>query len=284
MKTTSFTAAALLASAAIAQPHGHRHGHAKRDLVTDWETVWETVTVMVDESATETIQPAKATTTQEAGGQFIQSSSTSSSAAVEATAESVAEPSTSSTYVAALPSTTSSTSTPVVEPTTYVAPTTPSTTTQAAPTTTYSPVEVATSSSSTAEAAVATNVASSSTDSDGITYNQENTGDITYYTVGPGACGYDDSGKDDSENIVAIPHAFWDSISTLTSYGVDQPANPLCDKKIKITADGKSATATIRDRCGGCEGMAIDVTSHAFIELFGSTDAGRLDASWEIIQ
>ncbi|KAI1382513.1 uncharacterized protein F4822DRAFT_435501 [Hypoxylon trugodes] len=128
-----------------------------------------------------------------------------------------------------------------------------------------------------------TNSPSTTTTSDGIPYGEIFSGEITYYNAGLGACGYPDDGKDDTTNIVAIPAQFWDNISTATSYGLNQPAHPLCDKTITITSlDGKATTATIRDRCGGCAGHAIDVTPHAFNELFGSLEGGRLDCTWEI--
>ncbi|CAJ2503284.1 Uu.00g106780.m01.CDS01 [Anthostomella pinea] len=308
MKSASF-AAALLASVAVAQPHGHnRHHHAKRDLVTEWDTVWETATVIVDGTETETI-PAAKPTTSDSPGQFLETSS--SAPAAEPTVQSVVD---TPTYVAAPSSssstTSTSTSTPVVEPTTptAAAPTTPTTTetptTQAAPTTTETPTqaapittetpttqaapttEAAPTTYPTVEAPSSTTTAAGSTSTlagaDKIQYDVKTPSEITYYTVGPGACGYDDSGKDSSENIVAIPHAFWDSISMATSLGVDEPAHPLCNKVISIQSKTGTTTGTIRDRCGGCENMAIDVTSHAFIDLFGSTTSGRNDVTWWI--
>ncbi|OTB09157.1 hypothetical protein M426DRAFT_51273, partial [Hypoxylon sp. CI-4A] len=104
-------------------------------------------------------------------------------------------------------------------------------------------------------------------------------GEITYYNPALGACGYTDG---DDDTIVAIPKEFWDSISTLTSYGIDLPAHPLCNKKITIKSGDKAATATIHDRCDGCVGHAIDVTPKLFQDLFGSLDGGRLDCTWEI--
>ncbi|KAI1207178.1 uncharacterized protein F4807DRAFT_190026 [Annulohypoxylon truncatum] len=268
-------AAALLASTAVAQPHGHhRHNHPKRDLVVEWETVWETATVIIDDDSTSTIAPASTGTP----AQFFQpdtssSSSSSSAAPVVQTPTVQAQPSTPSTLVSIAQATTYSTSSQA--PTSTYA--TPTQQTTAAP--------VTPSSSSTYSAAAPTSSASSggSTGSDGIPYNQKFSGDITYYNAALGACGYEDTGKDDTTNIVAIPKAFWDSISTATSYGLNEPAHPLCDKTITITSsDGKTTTATIRDRCDGCAGHAIDVTPHTFTDLFGSLTGGRLEGSWVI--
>ncbi|KAI0881722.1 uncharacterized protein GGS22DRAFT_171686 [Annulohypoxylon maeteangense] len=269
-------AAALLASTAVAQPHGHhRHHHAKRDLVTEWETVWETATVIIDDETTQTLAPASSGTP----AQFFQpdtgsSYSTSSAAPVVESPTTQAQPSTPTTVVSIAKATTYSTSTQA--PTsTYVAPT--------QPTTTAAPVTPSTSSTYSAVAPTSSASSGGSTGSDGIPYNEKFSGDITYYNAALGACGYEDTGKDDSTNIVAIPKAFWDAISTATSYGINQPAHPLCDKTITITtSDGKTTTATIRDRCDGCSGHAIDVTPHTFEDLFGSLDGGRLEASWVI--
>jgi hypothetical protein len=111
---------------------------------------------------------------------------------------------------------------------------------------------------------------------------EDYSGEITYYTVGPGACGYDDSGKDQSSPIVAISTADWFKRGSGTSLGVNQPAHPWCDQTIKITAgNGQTATATVRDNCPGCSEGSIDVSEVVFVALFGSTDVGRSKATWE---
>ncbi|KAI1136155.1 hypothetical protein F5Y05DRAFT_112341 [Hypoxylon sp. FL0543] len=270
-------AAAVLASVAVAQPHGqHRHHHAKRDLVTEWETVWETATVVIGDDSTQTIPPAHQETSTGTPAEFFQPASSSSSAAaptIEAkpqtpTIVSIPQP----TYPASSPSSSSSTSSST---STYVAAPTQQTTVQ--------PVATPSSSTYVASPPVSTPSSGGSTSSDGVPFGQLFQGDITYYNAALGACGYSDTGKDDTTNIVAIPMDFWDSISTATSFGLNEPAHPLCDKTITITAsNGKKTTAVIRDRCQGCKGHAIDVTPHTFMDLFGSLDGGRLECSWEI--
>ncbi|KAI2605816.1 uncharacterized protein GGS25DRAFT_523490 [Hypoxylon fragiforme] len=266
MKSAAIVAT-LLASVTVAQPHGHnRHHHAKRDLFTEWETVWETATVIIDDDSTQTLPPSPPATSTGAPIQFFQAESSTSAAPVETPEVPAPAPQ---------PTTTSSV---------YEAPPAPTTTsTQAAPTqqTTTSPA--APSSSTYVPAPAASTSSASSGSSAGLPVGKTFSGDITYYNAALGACGYPDVGKDDTENIVAIPKGFWDSISTLTSYGINQPAHPLCDKTITITSpSGKKTTATIRDRCDGCVGDAIDVTPHAFLDLFGSLDGGRLECTWEI--
>ncbi|KAK7756034.1 hypothetical protein SLS62_001977 [Diatrype stigma] len=298
MKSATFTAA-LLASVAVAQPqHGHqrRHKHQdeleKRELVVEWETVWETATVYVDETTTETVLPEKtpevesAATTTSTGvpGQFFQTpseqpttlaTSTSSAAAVAAP-----PPAETTSEAPPAPSTTSTTSTPQPEPTTAAAPVISVPAIVVPPpvvATTSSPAEEPTTTSSTPPPA---ETSSSSGGGSGGSTGVSGKGDITYYTVGMGACGYDDTGADDSENIVAMPVGMWTAVSTATNLGVDMPAHPWCDKSITITANGKSIQAKIRDQCPGCSGGSIDVTAHAFEALFGSLDGGRESVEW----
>lgn len=96
-------------------------------------------------------------------------------------------------------------------------------------------------------------------------------GQITYYTVGMGACGWNDTGKDHSENIVAI---------SKDKMGTQSNGNPMCGKKITIHANGKTTKATVRDKCMGCAPNNIDVSEKVFKELYGSLDGGRMPVSW----
>ncbi|KAF3058434.1 putative allergen asp f7 protein [Daldinia childiae] len=279
MKSTTI-AAAILASVAVAQPHGHnRHHHDKRELVTEWETVWETATVIIDDDSTQTIPPSPQETSSDTPIQFFETPSTTSSSAVETPKVETpkVEPSTPTTIISIAQSTYQAPSPPAPTSTYEAAPSQQTTETPAAPSTsTYVAAPPATSSSSGGSSG-------GSTGSDGIPYGEKFDGEITYYNAALGACGYEDVGKDDSENIVAIPKQFWDNISTATSYGINQPAHPLCDKTITITtSDGKTTKAKIRDRCDGCVNLAIDVTPHTFLDLFDSLDGGRLECSWTI--
>ncbi|KAM3505033.1 hypothetical protein MY11210_008133 [Beauveria gryllotalpidicola] len=97
-------------------------------------------------------------------------------------------------------------------------------------------------------------------------------GDITYYAVGPGACGEDDTGKDNTDNIVALSSILMGPLSN---------TNPMCNKKIKIFANGKSIEATVRDKCPSCTEGSIDVSEKVFKFLSdGSLEAGRRPCSW----
>lgn len=96
-------------------------------------------------------------------------------------------------------------------------------------------------------------------------------GEITYYTVGMGACGEDDTGKDNSENIVALSHLMM---------GTQSNGNPMCGKTITITANGKTATAVVKDKCMGCAEDDIDVSEKVFDQLFGGLGGGRMPCTW----
>ncbi|KAK4662219.1 uncharacterized protein QC763_701580 [Podospora pseudopauciseta] len=103
-------------------------------------------------------------------------------------------------------------------------------------------------------------------------YNRH--GHMTYYEVGPGACGHDDSGKGYTHNIVAIS-------SALVS---GQDAGDACGRRISIKGhDGKKVTAVVRDKCPSCPPGGIDVSPKVFKELVGSLDVGKTEVSWTFI-
>lgn len=279
-----------LASTVIAQPHGHQHparaahqhGHQdhKRALVTEWEIEWvtETVTEYIDASTTQLFYPTESAstpattlatvTTSPTPGDFLEKTSSSSSSTPVAIAP-VETPSSSSVYVAPPAPTTTSSSTSEV----YVAP----------ETTTSTPVvETPTTAPTTAAAAAATTPASSSSESGStVSVNTDisvilgsdyQTGDLTYYDLGLGACGIDNSGEDETANIVAMSSAVM---------GAQSNGNPMCGKTIKIynEATGKTATGVIQDKCPGCVAGSIDVSKKLFEEL-ADLDEGRLEISW----
>lgn len=261
MKTTNVLYA-LLAAPAIAQPHaGHGHGrfHKKRDLVTEYETeyVTEYVTEYIDETTTVFFYPDATTESTEASssstgvaGQFFEGDTTT---------------------IAGVPV---ETPTPVevsTPPATTLIPVAPETTTSEEPVYTPPPVEVSTPTPTpTTEAAAPTTTSSADTgggNSSGQTYS----GDMTYYTVGMGACGENDTGKDDSENIVALSHELM---------GTQSNGNPYCGRTITISYNGKTTTAICRDKCMGCGIDEIDVSTKAFLEIFGDLGVGRHTVDW----
>ncbi|KAK4122452.1 hypothetical protein N657DRAFT_599625, partial [Parathielavia appendiculata] len=86
-----------------------------------------------------------------------------------------------------------------------------------------------------------------------------------------GACGFDDTGKDLKENLVAVSAALM---------GAQSNGNPMCNKGITIRAGGKTIQATVRDKCPSCAPGDIDGTEKMFNELFGSLTDGRRAIEW----
>ncbi|KAI0848469.1 RlpA-like double-psi beta-barrel-protein domain-containing protein-containing protein [Daldinia vernicosa] len=94
-------------------------------------------------------------------------------------------------------------------------------------------------------------------------------GDMTYYTPGLGACGKYNS---EADHIVALAPA---------QYGHD--ANPnnakVCGRKINIHYNGKTASATVVDKCPSCASGSIDVSPSVFQQL-APLAKGRVKVTW----
>ncbi|KAJ8110714.1 hypothetical protein ONZ43_g5804 [Nemania bipapillata] len=86
-------------------------------------------------------------------------------------------------------------------------------------------------------------------------------GDMTYYNPGLGACG-ETNGNNDA--VVALSAA----------------RSGDCGKQIKIQHDGKTATATVVDKCAGCAEDSIDVSPAVFQQL-AELSEGRVQVTWE---
>lgn len=285
MKTTAAAIVSALAALAVAQPqhnhnhqrhvrhlpgHGHAHNQAKRDYVTEvaWVTEWATVTKLVDATTTEWIYPAEKT---------VESSSESSSELPsEVSAGQFREtPSEPSSPSPAPPSTEAPIEVPAPAPIPAPAPApipesepapipAPEPAPVPAPAPEAEPASVPAPEPAPAPAPVPAPAPESAPAAATV-------GDLTHYTVGMGACGFDDSGKDRTENILALSHAFM---------GEQSNGNPLCGKTVTIQANGKTISATIRDKCMGCMANAIDVSEKAFLELFDDLGVGRGKVSW----
>ncbi|KAK0703848.1 hypothetical protein B0T26DRAFT_757343 [Lasiosphaeria miniovina] len=99
-------------------------------------------------------------------------------------------------------------------------------------------------------------------------------GDMTYYEVGVGACGHDDSGQGSVQNIVAVSAALMG----------EGPSTNMCNRKISIKGDnGKEVTAVIRDKCPSCDEGALDVSEKVFKDVVGDLGVGRAKVSWTVI-
>ncbi|OAA70973.1 Barwin-related endoglucanase [Akanthomyces lecanii RCEF 1005] len=264
MKSFTLASAALFA-AVLAKPL-HR-----RDLVTvtevEWVTQTETVTEIVDISTTLFVTPGQSAPT-DTGDQIVPAPSNAQF--FETASSSVEQPEQTSTAA------------PPPPPPPPPAPTTTTTTSSAAPpppppspTTTAAPPPpppaVSSSSSAAQPSAPAEAKTSPQSSSGGSSGSGEHSGDITYYDVGMGACGLDDSGKDDTQNIVALSSELM---------GAQSNGNPKCDKTITIYGNGKSVQATVRDKCPSCAIGSIDVSKKVFKDLYGDLTAGRQEITW----
>ncbi|KAG9249943.1 allergen Asp F7 [Emericellopsis atlantica] len=269
MKTTAtlLTSAVLLGLAA-AQPRVHQH-HAhlhrredeqKRDLVieTAWVTEVEYVTKIVDESTTRWITPTHETvpepepTTSDPPAVFAE----------EPKQETTEQPEPQTTEQPKEEPKPAPQSEPQPEP---EPPTSsePETTTQV-----YEPPAPTTTTQEEPKPSASSPPSNGGGSSGGLVHN----GEITYYTVGLGACGEDDAGMDQVENIVALSHELM---------GTQSNGNPMCGQTITITVGGKSASATVRDKCMGCAMNDIDVSEKVFKALFGgSLTSGRQPVEW----
>ncbi|EZF28497.1 hypothetical protein H109_03413 [Trichophyton interdigitale MR816] len=98
------------------------------------------------------------------------------------------------------------------------------------------------------------------------------TGEITFYDGGLGACGtnIDTNGED----AIALPIDLMGPLSN---------TNPYCGKQVQISYKGKTATATVKDKCAGCTGNNIDMTRFLFYK-FGVEAEGRIHGvEWHFI-
>ena len=304
MKSTTFyLSAAALASAALAQPHRH-HNHArfhkahvrdaghkpvapvveKRDVVVDWVTEWVTETVTsyydvtatvtsTESSSTTTTPPAVSTTSSGVAAQFFEPSSKP----VEPTAPVAPPPPPAEVKPAPKP---------VEAP-----PPPPAPPVEVKPTPAPAPASVAPAppppppvekpappaekpAPSPAPVSPPATGGGSGSGSGGSGGGSSYTGEVTHYTVGLGACGFDDSGKDRTDYIVALSH-------NLMTSGTWPDAQ--CGKKVTLSYGGKSVVAEIRDKCPSCPPGAIDVSEKTFLDLFGDLGIGRArGVSWTI--
>ncbi|KAK1754627.1 RlpA-like double-psi beta-barrel-protein domain-containing protein-containing protein [Echria macrotheca] len=252
MKTAVFVLG-MLASVAIAKPHVHNHRRRahphpnKRDVVTDWvtETIWETVTELVDDSTTETIFPAShfvppkpaaaATTSSKRPGQFFEGASSAPNNAPVQTA----------------PAAPPAAQTPPPPP---PPPPAPAPSPAPAP-----PAPAANSPSPSPQVQVANPVPAGA-----------KSGDLTYFTLGLGACGNNDGGQDYAKNVVALSYLLM---------GERSNDNPYCGRTITVSYGGKTTTATVVDKCMDCAHDNID-GSQALFTFFQPLKTGRFQVQW----
>lgn len=275
-----------VAAVPMAEPHHRHHPQLKRDYV--WVTETEEVIQTVPVTKTVWVEPGETIPTAYSSSSddvkpaaYTPTSSTTAYAAP--VYSSPAESSPQSTYVAP-----SSTSVAPVPTSTYVAPpvySVPSTSVYVAPTLTS--VYVASTPTSTyiapttSAAAATTSAASGSSDSgtasNGVTgiaaAGKTYTGDVTYYAVGMGSCGFTSS---ENEAVVAVSHEIMSVYN-----GVNPNKNPLCGTYLTINGkDGNKYKAKIVDTCPGCAMGSLDLPEALFNTVTSNGDGRVSGMEW----
>ncbi|KAG2225041.1 hypothetical protein INT45_003241 [Circinella minor] len=113
---------------------------------------------------------------------------------------------------------------------------------------------------------------SGSAGTDGKTYSGTGTWFIPSTEGGSaGACGGD---NEDDAQIVAL---------NAEQYGDTDSESAWCGKKVEITSNGKTATATITDACPDCVTGDLDLTQAVFKQLNSDLDTGEIDITWKVV-
>ncbi|KAJ7169976.1 RlpA-like double-psi beta-barrel-protein domain-containing protein-containing protein [Mycena filopes] len=200
---------------------------------------------------------------------------TTTTAAQVTTSSSKVTP-TSTTEAAA--TTTKTTAAETTHQTTKEAPTETQPTTKEAPTTTTTHKATTTQQTTTAKAQTTTQSSGSSGSSAVDNYFAGvNTGEGTFYNTGLDACGFTDS--DSSSYIAAVSIDLFDNYPGYN--GANPNNNPVCNRQVKATYQGKTVTVRIVDRCTGCASKDLDFSPLAFQEL-ADPSVGRLTGvTWE---
>lgn len=273
---SAMIASALMASLALAAPLNKRAYATKTHTVVETVMVYTTVWDAPQQEATEA--PAAATSSPALF--FEQPSSAAavtSSVVVPVVPSSTPEPVVSTPSPTPTPEPTpepvssvvpevpSSSAVPVVAETPSPSPTpAPEPTPSPEPTPTPEPTSEAPAPSSAAPVEATPSAAPSNGGGSG---GEEYSGSLTmnYYSGGTGACG---EPIQDTEMVAALAVAGFGDSSYDTATG--NPTNKWCNKKIRISYNGKTADATIMDRCPGCTGAGgLDATPALWEALTG---------------
>lgn len=114
-------------------------------------------------------------------------------------------------------------------------------------------------------------------------------GELTLYDSVPDsplACG--NLMDSNTQDFVALSVHMMGPMSNGGSGNGDQgPAhllNPYCNKRVRITYQGKTIEAPVLDKCGGCAYPDVDLSRHLFISSGFPEKEGRLEgAVWELL-
>ncbi|KAI0194946.1 RlpA-like double-psi beta-barrel-protein domain-containing protein-containing protein [Astrocystis sublimbata] len=122
--------------------------------------------------------------------------------------------------------------------------------------------------------AAAASLVSAAPSNSGLT-RRENSGDLTFYTPGLGACGVTSL---ESDAIVAISKDLFDQYTPNGNPNL----NSLCGRQIQINLGGNTAVVTVEDRCEGCAYGDLDVPIAIFSQL-ADPNAGRVQMTWDFL-
>ena len=112
--------------------------------------------------------------------------------------------------------------------------------------------------------------------------SQSFVGDLTYYGVGLGACGFTNG---DNDHIVSVSHLIFDAAGSSSDAGGNSNQNPLCSRMLRAErydeefGEKRSVDLKVVDRCTGCAADDIDTSLDAFESLAPSA-SGRVDVTW----
>ncbi|MGW0959480.1 RlpA-like double-psi beta-barrel domain-containing protein [Streptomyces gelaticus] len=95
-------------------------------------------------------------------------------------------------------------------------------------------------------------------------------GNATYYQPGLTACG------------ITITNSDFAVALDASMFGSGYPS-PSCGKKVEITHNGKSITATVVDQSPGAGRYGLDLTPGAY-EALASLDQGSIDVTWRFVE
>ncbi|UNI16045.1 hypothetical protein JDV02_002521 [Purpureocillium takamizusanense] len=90
-------------------------------------------------------------------------------------------------------------------------------------------------------------------------------GSLTWFNPGLGACGEHNG---DGDAIVAISASIFDG---------QRP----CGRNIRVSYKDKSVTVRVVDRCAGCGQNDLDLSPSAFESLTGDKGLGRVQGTWD---
>ncbi|EPQ53548.1 hypothetical protein GLOTRDRAFT_130892 [Gloeophyllum trabeum ATCC 11539] len=92
---------------------------------------------------------------------------------------------------------------------------------------------------------------------------------LTWFSVGLGACGHNNV---DSDLVLAL---------SVADFGAGYPG-PNCGRQVRITANGKTATGTVVDKCPGCPAGALDLSLGLF-KIFADPAVEVTYGSWTYV-